>query len=303
MKHVLSVMVLVLMTAACAFSQEIKANVTVNVDQLDFEARSYVATLETDLEAYINNTAFFSNEWEGDPIPVEIQIALSGGSNQNYSAHLLVVSRRILDGTSEQPGESIAAKYYDTKWSFHYGLGASLSYNPMVYNSLNTLIDFYMLLIIGHDLDTYEELGGSPAFDKARNILLLGASNNASGFETSSQPGDFTKYNLVSELTDPRYAPFRSSVYKYYVSGLDRLDFNREEGTAAIKEVVDELVEFKDKKMVSSSVIMQEFFDSKALELASVFNNYPDAQVFASLKYLDPTNTTYYDQAKNGELK
>lgn len=303
MVRLIVILIAILISFSNAHSQEIKANVTVNVDQLAFESRNYVASLERDLETYINNTVFYSSEWEGDPIPVEIQIALSGGTNQRYSAQLFIISRRYLDGTSEQPGESVAAKYYDNKWNFEYGMGASLNFNPLVYNEFNTLIDYYMLLVIGHDLDSYEELGGTPLFEKAKNILMLGAANNGQGYETSSQPGEFTRYNLVSELTDVRYDSFRKSVYKYYVTGLDKMEFNRDEAIAAIKGVIDELATFKEKKLVGPSVLMQAFFDTKALELGSVFNGYEDKTVFSTLRYLDPTNATIYEQAKSGELR
>lgn len=303
MKRIFLLAIVFTISVIYTYSQEIKANVSVNVDQLAFESRNYVASLERDLETYINNTVFYTNEWEGDPIPVEIQIALSGGANQRYTAQLFIVSRRYLDGTSDQPGESVAAKYYDNKWSFEYGMGASLNFNPLVYNEFITLIDFYMLLVIGHDLDSYEELGGTPLFEKAKTIVLLGASNSGAGYQTTSQPGEFTRYNLVSELTDVRFNDFRKSVYRYYVSGLDKMDFNRDEAIAAVKNVINDIAAFKDKKLVGPSVMMQAFFDSKALEIGSVFNGYTDNAVFSTLRYLDPTNATIYEQAKNGELR
>ncbi len=303
MKRFFVLAVFVVFAALPAAAQEIKANVTVNVEQLDFESRNYVASMERDLETYINNTVFYTNDWEGDPIPVEIQIALSGGSGQRYSAQIFIVSRRLLDGTSETPGESVAAKYFDNKWSFEYGMGASFNYNPLVYNEFITLIDFYMLLVIGHDLDSYEELGGTPLFEKAKSIVMLGASNSGNGYETSSQPGDFTRFNLVNELTDVRFSDFRKYVYRYYVAGLDRMEFNREEAVAAVKGAIDDIAVFKDKKLVGPSVMMQAFFDSKALEIGSVFNGYEDKTIFKTLRYLDPTNGTIYEQAQNGELR
>jgi hypothetical protein len=108
---------------------------------------------------------------------------------------------------------------------------------------------------------------------------------------------------LVSELTDVRYDSFRKSIYKYYVTGLDKMEFNRDEAIAAIKVVIDELATFKEKKLVGPSVMMQAFFDTKAHELGSVFNGYEDKTVFNTLRYLDPTNATVYEQAKAGELR
>ena len=67
-------------------AQEVKAEINVNVEQLEFETRSHVSTMKRDLENYINNTKFLDTDWEGDPINVNITIYLSGGANNRYSA-------------------------------------------------------------------------------------------------------------------------------------------------------------------------------------------------------------------------
>ncbi len=284
-------------------AQEIHATVTINMEQLDFEARNNVATMKRDLEDYINNQKFLDMEWEGDPIPVDIQIALSGGANNKYSAKLFIIARRYLDGVSDPPGQTVETKFYDSKWSFEYGLGATLSYNPMVYNDLNTVIDYYMLMVIGFDLDTYSELGGQRAFEKAKALVNLGASNNGQGFDKYSQPGEFTRYNLVTELSDMRYNGMRKIFFSYYYDGLDRMEFDKAKAIQSLRDAIADLADYKKNKLVSSSVLLQLFFDSKAQEIATIFNGYDDKTVFSDLRYLDPTNSSLYEQASNGELR
>ena len=58
-------------------AQEINAEVVVNMEQLSFEARNYVSTMENDLERYLNNERFTDLQWEGEPIPVGITIYLA----------------------------------------------------------------------------------------------------------------------------------------------------------------------------------------------------------------------------------
>jgi hypothetical protein len=281
-------------------AQEIKADVTVNVEQLEFEARNNVTTMEQDIENYINNQEFTQSDWQGDPIPVQITIYLSGGTNNRYSAKMFLVSTRPIDGPGER--HSVNVKFYDDKWSFEYARGANLTYNMHRFDPFTSVIDYYMLLVIGFDLDTWEEIGGNSAFNEARRIVELGSGYGANGFSSYSSPGEFTKYNLTSELTNMRWNEFRKLLFAYYVDGLDMMATDEGQALNNLKNIIYELALFKKNKLVESSVLMQLFFDSKAQEIATIFNGHNDEDVFINLKYLDPSNTTLYDEASEGKL-
>ncbi len=277
--------------------QEIDCNVTVNMDQLDFESRRFVSTLERDFEDYINNRRWLESGWEGPKIPVEMSIVLSGGANQIYGVRMLVISKRYIDGPDQ--GSSVNLKLYEDQWSFEYMQNASLTNNPLRFDPISSVIDYYMYLVIGFDLETYEELGGEKPFDEARKIVNMGASYNAAGFETYSQPGEFTKYNLMAEIQNPRYYPIRKTWFAYYFDALDLMAFEPEKGRKGMVDVLDKLVMFKKNKLAGPSVLMQLFFDTKAQELASFFKGYEDENdmVWEKLIYLDPGNATLYRES------
>jgi hypothetical protein len=281
------------------FSQEIEANVSVNVEQLTFEARNFVSSMKFDLERYINNNRFLDKDWEGPKIQVEINIVLAGGTNQRYAGRLFIISKRMLDGPNA--GSSINVRTYDDKWTFDYMQNSSISYDLFKFNEFSSLIDYYMLVIIGFDLDTYGDLEGSPAFDLAQKIVLLGANKNAEGFEAFSKPGEFNKYNLINELTDIRLFPLRRLFFDYYAKGLDQMAFDKEKGIKGVETVINDMYNFKKDKLSSRSILMQAFFDSKAQEIASIFKNYTEISVFDKLKYLDAGNSTLYENAKTGK--
>jgi hypothetical protein len=281
-------------------AQEIQATVTVNLEQLPFEARTNVSSLKSDLKNFINNQRFTNVDWQGNKIPVDITIYLSGGANNRYSGRILVISSRQLDGPDG--GQSPEIKLYDTKWSFEYGLGAFLKYDPNTFNEFTSLIDYYMLLVIGFDMDTYGELDGSKAFNAAKNLVLLGASYGADGFQTQSNPGDFTKFNLVSDLTNFMYDDFRKLIFAYYIDGLDKMASNKDTALAKLDTIISEMADFKQNKMTGPSVLMQAFFDTKSREIATLFNGYTKQDVFRNLKYLDPANSSLYDDSMDGKL-
>lgn len=286
-------------TTLSLFSQEIEANVVVNLEQLEFEARNNVSNFDRDLMSYINNQSFTGEKWEGPKIPVEINIYLSGGRNSKYSARMFIVSKRFLDGPDEITGQSVALRMIEDKWSFEYGLGAFLSFNMLRFDRISSMIDYYMFLIIGMDKDTYGELDGSKEYEKAKSIFQLGTSNQIPGFQSFSQPGEFTKYNLITELTDMRYEEFRKLIFAYYVDGLDKMAFDKEAAIQAIAEIIQDMALFKKNKLTGPSVLLQLFFDTKAQELASIFKGYKDKNLFNDLIYLDPSNTMLYNEARD----
>jgi hypothetical protein len=305
MKKIFFVFALMLLPffGSISYSQEIRATVSINMEQIPFESRTQLLTMENDITRYINSQKFTNIEWKGDPIPVDMVIYLSGGSNNKYSARLLVVSKRVLSGPKDFQGQAVNIKFYDDKWSFVFGAGANLSFNIMKYDDFTTLIDYYMSLVIGFDLDTYGELDGSPAYDQAKSLVLLGASNNGNGYTTNSSPGEFTRYNLVSDLTDIRYNTLRKLLFAYYVDGLDVMYTDRAKAKENIIRIIDEMADFKQKKMVGPSVLLQAFFDSKAQELCTMFNGFGSEKLYSNLMYLDPGNSTIYLQAKEGKYK
>lgn len=292
------------LNSMAVLSQEIKAKVTVNTELLSLEAKQYVATLANDLENYINNQKFVVEEWEGEPIPVDINIYFTSGGNNRYRAKMAIVSRRYVDNPQKDLNETVPTLVVtETNWGFEYSFGANLTYNVRRFDYFTSVIDFYMLLVIGFDMDSYEELGGNTAFEKAREILLLGAAQQADGWEVDAEMGSYTKSNFVKELLDPRYYPFRKLIFSYYVDGIDKLNYDKEEGKRAIVEVISQMAKFKRERIVESSVLVQLFFDAHSRTIATLFNGYKNEEFFSNLMYLDPKNSMLYQDAKDGKIK
>ena len=283
-----------------ARSQELQPLVDVNMERLDFESRRYVSNLKYDLENYLSSQRFTENDWEGPRIPVEISIYFTSGNNKNqYTAQLIIVSKRNIRGVDG--GTSIALKMLEKNWFFEYSSGAALSYNPTRFNDFTSLIDYYMLTIIGYDMDTYGELEGSPMYEKARQIVQLGSSLGKDGFEIRYAPGELTHYSLINEMSDPRFYDFRRLIFSYFVDGIDLMAENKEEAMKNLENVITQIAEFKQNKLTGPSVFMQVFFDAKAQEIAQIFKSYPNKEVLNNLIYLDPTNTMMYQNAFDGK--
>lgn len=277
-------------------AQEIEANVTVNIDQLTQENRINVSSMESDVERYINSQEFTEMDWEGEKIPVDITIVLTGGTNNVYSARMFIASNRYIYG--QDGGTSVALKMVENNWGFEYQRGAMFSFNLYRYDHFSSMIDFYMLLVIGFDLDSYTPLDGTDVFERAKKIAQVAANKNIAGYEKFANPGEFTKIGLLNELTDPRYEPFRKLISDYYYDGLDMMAEDRELAINTLAYLIQEMADFKKNKLMGPSLLLQVFFDTKYNELGQLFKEYKDKDfILSQLTYLDPTHTQKYQEA------
>jgi hypothetical protein len=182
----------------------------------------------------------------------------------------------------------------DAPWAFRYEVGQSTYANLDAFDPFLSLLDFYGLIIIGFDMDTWEEFGGTPYFKKAFDIVNLAQSSN---FKSGWQPNNkvYSRYGLVSDALNEKYAAFRSAIFDYHY-GIDIFAQNKEIGQAKIVELIDVLYELYERTGILKSVLVQTFFNAKFGEITDHLKDYPDKTVFTKLKKIDPSHAGRYEQ-------
>lgn len=285
--------------AFVAKSQEIQPTVTVDMQLLRAESRIDIQSMQQDVTNYLSTQRFTGKDWNAPRIPVDVNITITGGSGKRYNAILSIASSRMLEGPER--GRSVVYRAIDKDWSFEYAMNSNLTYQTLRFNEFSTLLDFYISIIIGMDMDTYGELDGTNLFNSAKDLCRLGASYNGMGYQNTPEPGVPSRIALASELTDMRYEDFRKLVFEYYVDGMDSLAANKQNALANIAQTLDKMKDFKQNKLSGRSILMQTFFNSKYQELADLFRSYDKPEVFRTLRELDPSNTTIYEQARDGK--
>ena len=141
--------------------------------------------------------------------------------------------------------------------------GATFSFQSTRFNSFSSIIDFYALLAIGYDMDSYAELDGARAFSLAQDVAMTASSNDAPGFKRFIQPGDLSNLGLINDILDLRMEDFRRAIFSYCADGLDSLTINKEIGEKNLTDALGDMYYFKKQKITSPSLSMQSFFDSK----------------------------------------
>jgi hypothetical protein len=294
-------------------AQELNVNVSVNVDLISQERREDLLTMKQDLERYFKAQSFTGKEWKNEqdklkwkdePVEIDLTITILSRADNTYTANLLVTGKRAIYGS--KGGKTNTLTVLDKKWTFQYFRNAELSFQPLQFNRFNTLIDFYVLVMIGMDLDSFYELGGSEMFQKAQLLWQNGANatsfSSAEGYnQTKTDLGEMTRFDLVNELTDPRFEEFRKLIIQYYVFGLDAMAENKDKALGMIVDILEDMAKFKD-KTPGRSVLMQMFFDAKYRELCELFrgNAKFGEAAFRKLKYVDNSHSTAYEMARQG---
>jgi len=279
-----------------SLAQELECEVTVNFESIPTTHKDFLADFAREVKAYINSYKWTTEDLEGDKIKCSMNILFTSVTGGNrYSARIFVGSQRAI---WQGDGKTTAViRILDDKWDFIYEKNQPLYHNEYRFDPLASLLDFYAYVIIGYDFDTHEPLSGTPYFQKASNIVSLGQSTAfARGWTRST--ASYSRAGLIEELLSSRYAPLRQALYRYHFDGIDLLSSQRRDAYQTIIEVLDEFIEFK-KDLGTNVLFLQIFFDTKYLELADIFTEYSDPEIYTKLITVDPAHQRYYDEYKN----
>lgn len=286
--------VVFLLISVSIYPQELNCKVIVNYENLPVKNRELLVDFRNVVEGYMNTTRFTDEVWEGDKIDCTLNIFFTSASSDiEYGAQIVVVSQRpIYQSTMNSPMLTIN----DGDWSFKYEVGQSMYVNFNVFDPLTSLLDYYGLVIIGFDTDTFEEFGGTPYFKKAFDIVNR-ASNSSYNNGWLANNNVYSRWGLVSDLLNEKYAAFRSAIFDYHY-GIDIFAQDKEIGQAKIVELIDVLYSLYQQSGIIKSVFVQTFFNAKYGEISDRLKDYHDKTIFDKLKKIDPSHAGRYDQAQ-----
>ncbi len=276
------------------WGQEIEATVQINSEQLQSVYKENLEVFKTQIEEYLNNTKFSGDAWEWPKIKCSFNIFFTAASNEtNYTAQVVINSTRSVEGSENR---SLMLNIMDSKWSFVYEKNQSIYFEPTNFNALTSFLDFYALIIIAMDADSYEPFGGTPFFQDAMHISIMGGTTgyNDSWGTSSSR---YNKRGFIEDATSAGFQKFRQDIYDYHYNGLDVFSREKEVTYQSIVKLVDNLVKLK-KTTNRRSPFISAFFDAKSGEIISYLEDYPDRSIFTKLIKVDPAHTSKYIEAE-----
>jgi hypothetical protein len=287
-------LVVSLLIAPSAFGQMVTCVVEVNYEAVSSTHKDLLHNLQADVSNYVNNY----NWGEGNPdekVSCMINIFVKSAVAENrYLAQIFVGSARPIYNVQEN---TAVIRVMDELWEFGYVRDRPLEHNFYTFDGLTSLLDFYMLLVMGYDFDTYDRLGGTPYFQTASEIASKGRSLGVDGWQVTTS--SYSRVRLVDELLSPAGEGLRAASWEYHFNGLDSLSIDREAGYRNMLAAVESIGKLR-KKMDPLNLVIRSFFETKYMELATLFDSYPDRSVYHTLSRVDPAHTKTYEEFRTG---
>lgn len=281
-----------------AAAQELRCQVEVNSSKVEGTSKSVFETLQTSISDYFNENRFSSasfgpnekiecrffltvNEYSDDRIKGDIQVQLSRPVyNSSYTTTLL--------------------NFRDTKVEFEYKEGDPLIYNETTFDSnLTALLNYYALLFLAIDFDSFSPQGGQQFFDRAASIVQMAQSSGEVGWRAFEDTKN--RSAVLSSYMDGNTAGIRQLLYDYHRKGLDEMVTSPDKGRAAITESLQQIEQIY--KVAPMSVALSIFRDSKLDELVNLYSKAPDTErntAYEILQPIYPTDNERLEKIKKG---
>jgi hypothetical protein len=266
-------------TVSPVFAQRILSKVTVILEQLPEEKQLELTEFYKVIEEYINSYLWIEDN-QGGEIRISMQFLLTYvpvSGESRYRANILVSNDKDV-------------QYFDKRCRFAYETGEALYHNASEINSLTTLIDYFVYVIIGHEFDKFSRFGGESYFKLARERAdqgRYGLGHFIDGWDL--------RQTQINEFVSEEFKPFRvmKDVFFY---GLFLYDDKGEKGKGlsymheALKMIERELpqTQFKD--------TYTQFLNAYFSTIVQFFKDAPMAhEVFSLLIKIDPDHTASYE--------
>lgn len=281
-KYFISLILLSVSVLNTGVSQTVTINISIQMDRLLPQEQDILSPLEQQLEDYVDNY-----DWtdEYKEIIIEctanliIETVTSRGADRIYRSQFLI---------SSPSGEN----YYDKSCEFVYQQGQGMSHNRVIFDPLLGLIDYYIYMVLGGEMDTWLLRGGSKYYDQALNIANEGSISNYS-------TGWSDRVQQVQLITGSEHIPLREAKLHYY-DCLFYIEAKRDQAKARqLSQLVLQELETVHSRRPNSPALKR-FLDSHFKEMCSLFV-YAEGNGFVDrLSNMDPRHSDTYRECRGG---
>ena len=270
--HLAKLLVLFLMVlfpfAASAEGEELEARVTLNASKVQGSNTEVFTQLEEALQAFINDRKWTSNTYEAqERINCNFTFIVNSYANDgSFDCSLMVQASRPVFGASYS---STLFMYEDKSIKFKYLPFDRLEFiEDNLDNNLTAVVAFYVYTIIGMDMDSMGELGGSEFLNKALTIANNAQNLGDAGWRAGGSSNN--RYSIIDDYMNGAMEPVRKLMYRYHRLGLDVMFKNVDAGRKAVTECVELLKKaYEDRPMAYFTKLLTEY---KADELVNIYS-------------------------------
>lgn len=284
-----------LLIAHTGWTQELNCTVTINSSQVQTSDRNIFRDMKMSLEQFMNSRKWTSDTYKPhEKINCNLLITITKmPAVGNFAASVQVQSARPVFNSNYS---SLVFNFADREWEFEYIESLPMEYNDNTYTTnLTSMLALYAYLIIGIDYDTFSELGGTPYFQKAQQVV-----NNA---QQASRPGwqalssNRNRYWIVENLNNSQMTDVRKALYAYHRLALDTFDQDPDKSREIILKTLRDIKKIRD--INPNAILVISFFDAKTKELGNIFsagNIQIRREAYDIMTSIDPSNRSNYEK-------
>ena len=277
-------------------AQELNCTISINAEQTGQPNLQVFRTLESQLLDFVNTTKWTDKEYKNqERIDCNMSIIITEFDSNVYNATIQIqASRPIYNSSYSSP----IYNYNDKQFNFVYSEFEPLNFNINSFDSnLISVIAFHVYTVLGLDADTFEENGGEPYFDIAKQIVNTAASGGSKGWKSTD--GNQSRFRFNDALVSQVYKEFHSAMYNYHRLGLDVMANSQKEAKQNIVTAIGILKTINDRR--PNSYILRTFFDAKSDEIQSIFSDGPAVDIttlITNLNRMAPTKRSNWAEIK-----
>ncbi|MFD0999525.1 DUF4835 family protein [Ohtaekwangia kribbensis] len=270
-------------------AQELNCTVSINATQIQTTERTVFRDMKTAIEQFMNSRKWTNDSYKNyEKINCNMLITITRmPSVGNFAASVQIQSARPVYNTNYS---TLVFNFADRDWEFEYVESLPLEYNDNTYTTnLTSMLALYAYMIIGVDYDTFSELGGSPYFQRALQVVNNAQQSNRPGWQ--SMQNNRSRYWIVENFNNPQMTDLRKALYSYHRLGLDTFDKDPDKSREVILKGLKDIKKVRD--VNPTAVIIVSFFDAKGKELANIFssgNIQVRREAYDVIKAIDPSS-------------
>ncbi|MFQ5771107.1 MAG: DUF4835 family protein [bacterium] len=255
----------------------VKANVKVIIDKLPIDKQEKMKNFHTVVKDYIENADWLEDD---DKMPIEITLQLfltdlPSNIEDRYRCEFLISSSDV--------------QYFDKRVRFPYQPGETLVFSEQAIEPHTGVIDFYVNMVLGSELDKYSGFGGDFYYKRAQSIAALGKF-----VRTEFIIGWTERDELIKRVFKEPFITFRK-MKDYYFYGLYVREENLQEARKNIKIALDMIETVIDAK--SDMEEPGQFLTAHYLEIIEIFKDVENKNdIFKKLIKLDPDHKELYKE-------
>lgn len=271
-------------------AQELDATVTINAQQIEASYRDRFATLQKDLQEFINGQQWTSAQFaHQERVQCTLAITINEmPSADNYKASLTIQARRPVYYSSYQ---TTTLNWKDDNLAFTYTEGQTFTFNEFnLDNELIAVTAYYIYLILGADFDSFSPKGGESYLRKCESIVSQMQSSDSKGWKAFDDKKN--RHAIITALLDEAQTDFRTLWYNYHRQGLDAMYQSMDKGRAQVTQAIPLLANVR--KANAQTPLLSMFISAKLEELVNIYSEAPMAEkqsIYKTLQDLFPTYT------------